>query len=294
MGKLRAVKPEVKEKRLKMFVFGAAGIGKTTAAIQFPKNYIFDLEKGTSQYSKTINSAGSVVFQTNNPDEIEEETNTLLTTKHDFVTVTYDPFTQFYNAVQEKWNRRFIQFSKNEKEAEMMDFGMRYWGKVKSEVKALQRMILNLDMNVIITAHQKDVYGAGMTKQGVTFDSMKGDDYLYDYIFRLELMNGKRMAFTVKERAEIGQAKFPEMFEWSYENFKKFYGADILEKSSVPVEMATAEDVIKLKALLDVVKVEDEIISKWLTKADCDSFDEFNKDQINKCIAFLENKKGSV
>jgi hypothetical protein len=123
---------------------------------------------------------------------------------------------------------------------------------------------------------------------------MKGDDYLYDYIFRLELINGKRIAITVKERAEIGEQKFPEMFEWSYENFKKFYGADILEKTSSPVAMATPEDVDKIKKLLEVVKVEEDLVSKWLTKADCDSFEKFSKEQIEKCIAFLENKKGSV
>ena len=41
---LRARKPEAVVKRLKMFMFGPAGVGKTTAAIQFPKSYIIDGE----------------------------------------------------------------------------------------------------------------------------------------------------------------------------------------------------------------------------------------------------------
>ena len=53
---LKGKKPEQKEKRLKMFIFGAAGIGKTTAAIQFPQNYIIDTEKGTDYYSNIINN----------------------------------------------------------------------------------------------------------------------------------------------------------------------------------------------------------------------------------------------
>lgn len=288
--KLRGVKPELQQKRLKLFLFGPASIGKTTAAIQFPKNYIIDMERGTDFYADSINKKQSAVFQSNNPDEIKEELLTLLTTKHDFLTVTIDPFTQLYNAVQEKWNRRFVAYAREQKESEMQDFGMRYWSKVKNEVKSLQRMLLSGDFNLIVTAHQKDVYGPGMSKIGVSFDSMKGDDYLFDYIFRLDLVNGKRIAFTVKERAEIGKQKFPESFEWSYDNFKKFYGADILEKESTPLKMATKTEVARLNKLLEIIKIDDDTISKWLAKADASSFEEMTAEQIGRCIVFLEKK----
>jgi flagellar biosynthesis GTPase FlhF len=46
---LRAKKPEAVEKRLKLFMYGPAGVGKTTAAIQFPNAYIIDCEKGTRE-----------------------------------------------------------------------------------------------------------------------------------------------------------------------------------------------------------------------------------------------------
>jgi GTPase SAR1 family protein len=289
---LRATKPVNTLKRLKMFVFAPPEAGKTTMLTQFPNNYIFDLEHGTDFYADTINKSNSEVFHTNNPDEIFEETKELLTTKHRFTTVSFDPVTQYYNAVQEKWTRLFV--ANASKGSELQDFGPRYWGRVKSEMKAWQRMLLNLDMNIIVTAHQKDVYGQGMVKLGVSFDSMKGDDYFFDYVFRLDKVNGKRMAYTVKERAEVGKNKFPESFEWSYEAFKKFYGAEIMEKSNVPVEMASEEDVIKLKGLLDVVKIDQEVINKWLTAADSDSFDQFTKEQITKCIENCEKRLKGV
>jgi hypothetical protein len=295
MSKLRGKEPEEKLKRLKLFVYGPASIGKTTAAIQFPRNYIFDLEKGTDNYSESIKKQKSAVFQSNDPDEIKEEIHTLLTEKHDFLTVTIDPFTQLYNAIQDKWTRKFISAAKDPKDAEMLDFGPRFWGKVKAEVKAVQRMLLTGDFNLIVTSHQKDVYGPNMARIGVSFDSMKGDDYLYDYIFRLDFVNGKRMAFTMKERAEVGNSKFPETFEWSYENFKKFYGAEILEKESTPVELASKENVNELTRLLEIVKVEEDTVQKWLDKAEANTFDEMTKDQITKCIAFLDKKmKGAA
>lgn len=43
---LRGVKPTAIQKRLKALFYGAAGVGKTTAAISFPSPYLIDTEKG--------------------------------------------------------------------------------------------------------------------------------------------------------------------------------------------------------------------------------------------------------
>lgn len=287
---LRAKSPTKVETRLKMFVYGPAGVGKTTACLQFPKAYIIDTERGTSFYDNVINKAGSVVLQTLNVDEIKEELKALATEKHTYKTLIIDPVTQVYNNTQEKWTRTFEQYAKSEKEKDVQDFGMRYWAKVKGDFKGLQRLMLALDMNVIVTSHQKDVYGTGFSKIGVTFDSMKGDDYLFDLVFRVERKNGDLMAYKVKERAEIGKERFPAEFIWSYENFCKFYGKEIIEKDATPVVMATAEQVAKITRLVEIVKIDDEILNKWYAKADVDSFAEMTGEQISKCIEFVEKK----
>src|SRR3990167_357124 len=196
--KLKAIKPRPVEKRLKLLVYGPPGVGKTIAALQFPNSYIIDTEKGSDFYFEIIKKNGSVLFQSVNPDEIREEIKELLTTKHEYKTLLIDPITQVYNAIQEKWTRIFEK-NTNSKAGEIQDFGMRYWGKVKSEMKSMQRMILALDMNVIITSHQKDVYGANFSKIGTTFDSMRGDDYLFDLIFQIEKIGEKRIAKRSEE-----------------------------------------------------------------------------------------------
>ena len=286
---LKGIKPEMKEKRLKLFLYGPAGVGKTTAALQFPKSYVIDMEKGTDYYSESMNRSGSAVFQTISGDDIKAEIKALLTEKHDYRTLIIDPITQLYNALQEKWTRIFEKHSKVDA-AEIQDFGMRFWGRVKSEYKSIQRMLLSLDMNVIITSHQKDVYGAGMQKIGVGPDSMKGDQYVFDLVFRLDNINGKRVAFTEKERSEIGKNKFPESFEWSYDNFTKFYGKDVIERAAAPVVMATPEQVKEVERLLEIIKIDDEKISDWFTKADVETWDEMKFDTIQKCIDFLKKK----
>src|SRR5687767_14564562 len=75
---LRARKPEAVNKRLKLFMFGPAGVGKTTAAIQFPNSYIIDCERGTENYDKLVAASNSVVYQTTDIHEVIAEVKALL------------------------------------------------------------------------------------------------------------------------------------------------------------------------------------------------------------------------
>jgi len=296
-SKLKAVKPTPIDKRLKLFLYGQSGAGKTLAALKFPNAYIIDTEKGTLNYSNTINKQNSSVYISNNHIEIQEQLTALLTEKHQYKTLIIDPITIIYQSIQEFWTKRFereaLAKGKNEF-AEMQDFGMRYWGKVKNDYKSIQRLINKLDMNVIVTAHQKDVYGTGMTKTGVTFDSMKGDDYFFDNVFRLENKNGQRIAITEKQRTDIGKEKFPISFEWSYENFLKFYGETIIKKESNCINLASKEQIEKLNLLITTLNIEQSIIDKWLDKSDVDSLTELTVDQINKYIDFCNQKLKSL
>ena len=275
-------------------MYGPAGVGKTTAAIQFPYAYIIDTEKGSDFYAKTIAKSGSVVLKTNSPDEIREQLQALLTEKHPYKTLIIDPITQVYNATQEKWSRIFEKHTGDAKNRDLQDFGPRYWGRVKSEFKAIQRIMMALDMNVIITSHQKDIYGTGMTKLGVGPDTMKGDEYIFDLVFELKKVGGQRIATTVKERAEIGENRFPDEFEWNYPNFLKFYGAEVIEKESIPLPMATVEQVAEVKRLMDAIKVEDDVIQKWFIKADVESWDQMKAQEIQGCIDFLKKKLAAI
>ena len=99
---LRAKKPEAVTKRLKLFMFGPAGVGKTTAAIQFPNSYIIDAERGAENYDKLITDSGSVIFQTNDMHDVIQEVKALLTEKHYYRTLVIDPITPLYNDLLEK------------------------------------------------------------------------------------------------------------------------------------------------------------------------------------------------
>lgn len=288
---LKAKQPEIKEKRLKMFLYGPPGSRKTTSAIQFPKAVLIDMEKGSENYYKSIEKSGSVVLQTTSPDDVIEEIKSLLTEKHEYKTLILDPVTMFYESTQEKWTRIFEKHTDNEKNKELQDFGMRYWGRVKSNYKAMLRMLLQLDMNIIMTAHQKDIYGSGMSKIGVGPDSMKGDNYFFDNVFQLRVENNKAIASTIKQRSDpLYPPKFPDQFEWSYDNFCNFYGREAIERIAVPVAMSTTEQITRVTQLIETIKVPDSQIEKWFTSFDVDKWEETTQEQINKCINLIEDK----
>lgn len=290
---LKAKKPDKKQKRLKAFLYGGAGIGKTTACCQFPEAVIIDTERGTDEYAELISKAGSVVLQTVDVDEICADLTSLLTEKHQYKTVIIDPVTILYESLQEKWNTIFERNSRSEKEKEMGDWGMRFWGKVKADYKRIQRILLSLDMNVICTAHQKDVYGDNFQKKGVTFSSMKGDDYFFDYIFRLVKRGQQRIALVEKERAMPNKQKFPEEFEWSYGNFYKYYGEE-LSRESVPLKLATKAQIKKINDLINALNIDSIVVDKWLTKADVEKFEEMQEETIQSLIESIEKKLKGV
>ena len=92
---LRGIKPEAIQKRLKALFYGVAGVGKTMAAIQFPRPYIIDTEGSTDkkQYVDAIKKQEGVVFITQDFDEMMEEVKTLLTEKHEYKTLIIDTLT---------------------------------------------------------------------------------------------------------------------------------------------------------------------------------------------------------
>jgi hypothetical protein len=275
---LRGVKPEKIEKRLKALFYGSAGVGKTTAAIQFPKPYLIDTEKGAEndQYTKVLQKAGGVVFQTSDFDELMKEVKALLTEKHEFKTLIIDPLTTVYNDLLDK------SALKNGTE-----FG-RHYSEANKQIKHLMNLLIRLDMNVIITSHAKNEYGANLSVLGQTFDCYKKLDYLFDLVFEIQKRGKDRVGLIKKSRIE----SFPdtEHFPFSYDEIAKRYGREVLERDAIAQELASDEQVKELVRLIDLIKVPVEVFQKWLDKSSSERWEEMPKDAIQKCIDHLRSK----
>ena len=275
---LRAVKPTAIQKRMKALFYGSAGVGKTTAAIQFPKPYLIDTEKGAvnTQYVKMLEKQGGAIFQTCDFDELITEVKALLTEKHEYKTLVIDPLTTLYNDLLDKAANKVGT-----------EFG-RHYGEANKSMKHLLNLLLRLDMNVIITSHAKNEYGQNLAVLGQTYDCYKKLDYLFDLVFEIQKRATDRVAMVKKTRCE----GFPEgeVFPFSYKEVAKRYGKEILEKEAEVQKLATQEQVQEVNRLIELLKVPEEIIEKWMKKAEADTFDEMGSDYIQKCIDFLKKQ----
>ncbi len=274
---LKAKKPSTIEQRLKALFYGNAGVGKTMAAIQFPKPYIIDTEGSTNkpQYVKAIEKVGGAVLMTVDFDEMVAEVKELLTSKHDYKTLVIDSLTLLYTDLLEKAEKKVGT-----------EFG-RHYGEANKRMKQLLNLLFRLDMNVIITSHSKNEYGQNLTVLGQTFDCYKKLDYLFDLVFEIQKRGDSRVGMVKKSRIE----KFPDTdtFPFNYEEIAKRFGKEILEKDSVPQELATPEQVKELTRLIELLKTPEEVYSKWKTKASAEEWSEMPKDAIEKCISYLKS-----
>jgi predicted ATP-dependent serine protease len=275
---LRAKKPEAVTKRLKLFMYGPAGVGKTTAAIQFPNSYIIDCEKGAENYDKLITASNSVVFQTTDINEVIHEVKALLTEKHDYRTLVIDPITTIYNDLLEKCEQQVGS-----------DFG-RHYGAANKIMKRLANLIMALDMNVVITAHAKKEYGQNLSVIGQTFDGWRQLDYWFDLVVELgkNKKSKHRYAKVVKTRLE----QFPDedTFEWSYDTIKKRCDIDQLEREAHAIRLATADQVAEIHSLLSIVRLPENTVDKWFAKAGVDTWEDMAAETIQKCIDFVKNR----
>ena len=275
---LRGKKPTSIEKRLKTLFYGGAGVGKTTAAIQFPKPYLIDTERGAEndQYVKMLENKGGAIFQTTDFDEMITEIKSLLTEKHEYKTLIIDPLTTVYNNLLDEAS-----------ESVGTEFG-RHYGEANKNMKRLLNLLLRLDMNVIITSHSKNEYGQDLKVLGQTFDCYKKLDYLFDLVIEIQKRGVER--YGVVKKTRIANFDELESFVFSYDAFAEKYGAGILEKDASPQVLSNPEQVAELCRLIDLLKIDEATTKRWLDKAQASKFEEMESQHIEKCIAMLDKK----
>jgi hypothetical protein len=275
---LRAKKPETKDKRLKLFMFGEAGVGKTTAACQMPKPYIIDAERGTDNYAAVIDKAKGVVLQTVDMDSSFSLIHSLSVDSHDYRTIVIDPITPLYADLLVKAEQRVGT-----------DWG-RHYGEANKTMRRVVNLLMRLDMNVVMTAHAKAVYGDDMKRTGYTFDGWKRLDYIFDLVLELRRQGPKRYARIAKTRI----SSFPdgESFEWSYTTLTERYDPKVMERSAKTIVLADEDIIDRIVKLADRLNGGEEFIEKCKRKASVASLNDLTEDQATAMVANLTKKLG--
>ncbi|MBI2068961.1 MAG: AAA family ATPase [Elusimicrobia bacterium] len=281
-------KAKAKEKRLKLFIWGDSGAGKTTLALQFYKPVVIDLEGGCDLYGEAFDFE---VLKATTADEVLGAVNWLLSNQHPHRTLVIDPITIYWDALQKKWSDIFLSRNKGGKghKFEFYDLQPKDWMTLKAEFKEFIRKLIALDMNVIVTARQKTQYadGAFMKAIGDTFDGEKSLPYLFDTIVRLHVdEKGRHMGTCLKDRSN----KLPkEPFEAKYGLFESLFGKETLARKAKPIAPpALGEIKARIRVLIEQLGLTSERVAKGLVAYGASTLDDLTLESAEAILKKLE------
>jgi len=209
----------VLKKRLKLFIWGDAGTGKSTLSLQFPKPVVIDMEGGTELYGGKFSFG---VFRTSSADDAFQAVRWLSENPHQYQTLIIDPISVLWESLQKKWSDIFLRRNKNSKgyKFEFYEFQPRDWMAIKAELKDLIRLLTVLDMNVVVIARQKPLYSETgfMRAIGDTFDAEKSTPYLFDVV--VQLFRDEKGGFRARCTKDRTNTLPKPEFECTYEVFE--------------------------------------------------------------------------
>jgi hypothetical protein len=288
--KLKARQPaDVQPGHTKAMIFGASGVGKTWFTLTFPTPYYIDTEGGADlkHYQERLKAAGGAYM---GPEDgaldfatVLEQMQALATEKHGYKTLIVDSITKLYQTAIAN-------------EAERLGDKDAFGASKKPAVSWMRRLVswtTRLDMNVWFVAHDTAEWGID-PKSGQRTELGRIPDVWDKLIYELDLTlhaqkrGPARTALVRKSRllSFVDQDQFP----LEYAEFAQRYGQEFIEAAPTRVIMATAAQIEKINALLNVVKVSEADVQKVLTKANAETWAELETVQAAKTIEWLEKK----
>jgi hypothetical protein len=221
-------KAEVEADRLKMYVYGEAGTGKTVTSLQFPSPAVIDTEKGSKHYGKYFDFYR---IETSDPKRVLQAIEELIEDPQGFKTIVVDPFSPLYEKIMDGHLTRL----KIKNGSPNYTLQPKDYRPIRAEVKNLIDRLLSLDMNVIVTARSATLYSQEefMKILGTKPDGPKDMPYMFDVVLELttEMRDGKEIfiAHTEKDRTNT----LPTVFDFTYQSFVEYVGIKGLEREPV-------------------------------------------------------------
>jgi hypothetical protein len=293
MSKLIAKDPmKVEATKPKFVLYGPSGVGKTWFALDFPSVYYIDTEGGASRshYMERLkNAGGSYIGPTDGAcdfDTVIGQIKALATEKHHYKTVVIDSITKIFNSAVAA-------------EAERLGDKNAFGADKKAAIAQMRRLVAaadRLDMNVVFVAHEKAEWG--QDDKGQRVETGKVEDcweklrYELDIAFQVQKRGPRRVASVRKSRL-LG---FPEgeTFDLDFDTFASRYGKDVIEKNVETIVTATDAQVSDIVRLVDLIKLPETEVAKFLTKARAESWSEMSTQDAQKFIVWLQKKIGAT
>lgn len=295
--KLRGHPPaEVKAGRVKGVLFGPPGSGKTWLGLSFPSPFYIDTEGGAdlAHYQARLKTSGGSYFGpqdgAQNFDEIIGQVDALATERHSYRTLVIDSLSKPFGLLLAREQERL-----GEKDA----FG----ASKKKPVQMVRRLISHLDrldMNVWLICHE---IGEWANQDGERKEVGRQPDTGWDRVpYELHLvLQTRKLGKDIRE-ASVWKSRltgFPDYDRFylqqngrdvAYANFTERYQKDYIEAEAKPIVLATAVEVAEIARMLELIRVPEEEVQKWLIKGNVESFEEMTGEQARTLIAFLDKK----
>lgn len=284
---LRAKPPVLEPNRFRALIYGNTGVGKTHFVTSMPNVYYIDTE-GASKYKifvdklKENKSEIAVIYDL---QEIINEVKDLISTKHNYKTLVIDsisvPCAHLANLEVER-------LTKKTPSSEGTEFGANL-AKVKRLTFQLGILLSRLDMNVIVTAHEKTKYEKSL-EIGKEADVNEKLAYCLGSVFNLRMQAGNRKAFVQKTRySEFKPLELLD-FDNGFEILKNRLGEDIFYRDSQIEILATKEQINEIKRLIELLNFPEDKVQKWLSASQSTSLDEMSFKNLEKCINHLKSQ----
>jgi hypothetical protein len=217
---LRGIPPKETRRGLKLFIYGEPSTGKTFFCTQFKNVYYIDAEEGAkmSKYVENINANNGVLFSTRKFNDLAQELMALSSVEHPYETLVIDPITTIYDDLVEEERERIKKEGRRAKISEEYQVA-------NARFKKMVWLLLDLPMNVVITAHAKKEYGENMNVLGTTFDGYKKFAFMFDVVIEAIVRRGKRIGIVKKSR--ILDLEPDQEIEFSFQEFSKIYSKEL-------------------------------------------------------------------
>lgn len=287
---LRAKKPEAQPNRFRAVIFGAPSAGKSHFVTNLPDVYYIDTEnlQKYKKFREMLDKNGGHIVSLNDMNDIINEVKELLSTKHNYKTLVIDSISVPCGHLANLEVERLVRAST--RAIEGTEFGSNV-AKPKRLTYHLGMLLARLDMNVIITAHEKSKY-EGDKEVGKMPDVSDKLAYLLGTTIHIQNAGGKRIGRVIKSRYTELQDGETINLDNGYETLKSRFGEEVFLRESVLEKLSTKEQLLEISRLSSLRRIPEETQQKWLTKFSANSFQEISEINAQKIITHLKSLEG--
>ena len=225
--------PEIIDPKIKGFIWGPWGSGKTYFGLNAPGPVrVIDTEGGTDMFAGMFPFK---VLKSKSSTEIHAALDWIEANPDKIGTLLIDPITIVYTVIADAAHKAAV--AKAIRKAERSQ--QRYivdpdevtlpgasWGRIKRQYNGIMTRLLALPCHVLLTARQKDEYdikpNGDMSKIGVKADAEKGTGYNFDVVIRADVQGDQRIWTIEKARGHVG-AVLPLGSQWANPTFESLF-----------------------------------------------------------------------